>query len=295
MAHRTAWIGWSGHLLPIRLSTRWRPWQQAGLPILLLALLLAACGTPGPRSGWAPVAAGIEYRAWSPWPDSAVHALRLDLSQPGLRIALSPPQDAGRPVPQMATAASAAVAVNASFFERDFTPRGLTMSEGRPWPHSFTYPQSSPLLACDAASRCRIQLDPPFEWRRGWHTVVAGTPWLVREGRARAEADDARCPGFCIGPHPRVALGLDETGRWLHLVVIEGRRDAVRGASLAQTAELLRALGARTAFNLDGGGSIALEIRGRSVAGRPFNEPAPRPVANALLVFAPAWSDDPSR
>lgn len=253
--------------------------------------LLAACGTPGPAQ-WQPVATGVQYRAWAPWDHSRAHALRIDLQQPGLSVALTPAEERGRPVPEMPSAARASVAVNASFFERDFTPRGLTMSEGRAWPMSYTYPQTSPLLACDAAQRCLVQLDAPFAWQPGWHTVVAGTPWLVREGRPRSEADDARCPGFCRGPHPRMALGLDVSRRWLWLLVIEGRREPVLGASLAQTAALLHELGAHTAFNLDGGGSIALEIAGRSVAARPFNEPAPRPVANALLVRAPGLNSD---
>jgi len=43
------------------------------------------------------------------------------------------------------------------------------------------------------------------------------------------------------------------------LVVINGRRPGVSaGMTLQQTANLMRALGAREALNLDGGGSSAL-------------------------------------
>jgi exopolysaccharide biosynthesis protein len=49
----------------------------------------------------------------------------------------------------------------------------------------------------------------------------------------------------------------------------------------------MRELGARQAFNLDGGGSSTLLIGGESRLPRPFNEPALRRVANALHLSPP--------
>ena len=61
--------------------------------------------------------------------------------------------------------------------------------------------------------------------------------------------------------HPRSAAGLCGDGRFLYLLVIDGRRLRSIGATEAQTALLLRALGANQGINFDGGGSSALAIR----------------------------------
>ena len=114
--------------------------------------------------------------------------------------------------------------------------------------------------------------------------AVSGTPWLIRDGRARTAQDDASCVAFCAKPHPRTAVGLDASGRVLYLVLAAGRRDPVLGLPLAELAGVLRELGAVQAFNLDGGGSSTLLIRGESRLPRPFNEPTLRRVANALLI-----------
>jgi hypothetical protein len=78
------------------------------------------------------------------------------------------------------------------------------------------------------------------------------------------------------------------TAAWL-LVTVDGRQPGhSAGATLRQTAELLRALGAVDALNLDGGGSTTMVVRGADdvlrVANRPSDAAGERPVANALAV-----------
>ena len=63
------------------------------------------------------------------------------------------------------------------------------------------------------------------------------------------------------GRHPRAAIGLDETR--LLAVASEGRADGEAGLTLTELAELMAALGAREAINLDGGGSTSLVVEGR--------------------------------
>lgn len=262
----------------------------AALRAGLFGALLAGCAgparetTPLPEpapAGWRTLAPGLWQRDAAP----GVQLLRLDLREPRLRLGLSPAAERGQPIDAMATARAARAAFNASFFDRSFRVRGLTVSEGLPWPEPMA-PQASPLLACDAQQRCTMQLDAPQLLPPQTHTAVAGTPWLVRAGRPRSEADDAGCPGFCAQPHPRTAIGLDATRRHLIVLLAEGRRDDRPGLSLAQTARLLQAHGAADAFNLDGGGSSALLLDGRPAMQRPANEPAQRPIANALVIRA---------
>lgn len=262
--------------------------RRLRLFLATLGLVLAGCATaprPPAADGWQTLAPGLQHRAWVPWPGSEVQALRVDLAR--VRVALSPPADAGLPMDQMASSRTALASVNASFFDREFRPRGLTVSDGRPWPELLkpARPAADPLLACD--TRCSIRFDAPAAPDPGWRTVVSGTPWLVRDGQPRTAADDAGCASLCAQPHPRTAVGLDASGQQLILLLAAGRRGEVPGLTLAQTAQLLRELGAVQAFNLDGGGSSTLLIRGTSRLPRPFNEPALRRVANALHLLTP--------
>jgi Phosphodiester glycosidase len=262
-----------------------------GLLAALLLALLTGCATPpatlpAAHLPWRSLAPGLHYAAFSPAPGAQLHALRLDLQNTSLRLQLSPHALRGQTVPQLHAAAQALVSFNASFYDRQFTPRGTTVSDGQAWP-AVLVPHESPALACDAAQRCRVFFDgePQGSATAPWRIAVAGTPWLVRDGQARTVADDASCPGLCAHTHPRTAVALTEHGRYLLVVLAEGRRPGVPGVSLAALAAWLRDMGAREAINLDGGGSSSLWVQGQALMQRPANEPAERAVANALHVL----------
>lgn len=255
----------------------------------LLALVTGCASVMSPPpDGWQTLAPGLAHRSWAPWPDSDVQALRVDLQR--VRVALSPPGEAGLPLDQMPTGRNALASINASFFDREFRPRGVTVSDGQPWPALLKAPASAkdPLLACsDLPWRCVIRFDAPAAPEPGWRVAVSGTPWLLRDGQPRTAADDAGCANLCAQTHPRTAVGLDASGRQLIVLLAAGRRGEVKGLTLAQTAQLMRELGAVQAFNLDGGGSSTLLIQGESRLARPFNEPALRRVANAVHFVTP--------
>jgi len=61
--------------------------------------------------------------------------------------------------------------------------------------------------------------------------------------------------------HPRSAAGISPCGRFLYLLAIDGRRFGSVGSTQAETALLLRALGAAEGINFDGGGSTSLAMR----------------------------------
>jgi Phosphodiester glycosidase len=240
---------------------------------------------PSTHIVWQPIAPGLQRALMSPWPDSVVHVLRLDLREPTLRLQVSPWAERGQALDTMPSAVAALASVNASFFDRNFTPRGWTVSDGHAWPQALAI-AASPLLACDRQQRCEIVFTPPTAAAPAWFNAVAGTPWLLNAGVARSSQDDSNCEALCARPHPRTAIGLDAARRQLWIVTVEGRRPPVLGVGLAPLAAFMLSLGVSDAINLDGGGSSAVFVQSQSVMARPANEPAQRHIANAIHLRA---------
>jgi hypothetical protein len=97
--------------------------------------------------------------------------------------------------------------------------------------------------------------------------AVGGFHQILKAGELTGRALQSR-PRY-----PRSAAGLSADSRFLYLLVIDGRRPGNVGATEAETALLLRALGASEGLNLDGGGSSALALRGGNGAVRLANVP----------------------
>jgi Phosphodiester glycosidase/SPOR domain len=124
------------------------------------------------------------------------------------------------------------------------------------------------------------------------HTIVNGGPRLLRDGRARITAaaegfDWPEDPGFYyrfgVRRNPRTLAGVTAGGRLL-LVTVEGRRPGYSlGAGFAESAAVMRALGARDAVNLDGGGSTGMTV-GSALITAPSDATGERPIADALLI-----------
>lgn len=118
--------------------------------------------------------------------------------------------------------------------------------------------------------------------------VVGGRPMLVADSAPATDVDTDGAASF-RDLNPRTLLGLDRKGHRAWLAVVDGRqKDYSMGMTLRQEAELMLALGATRAMNLDGGGSSALDIRTATGAVRTVNKPSDpggeRAVANALAV-----------
>ncbi|MBQ9817948.1 MAG: VCBS repeat-containing protein [Proteobacteria bacterium] len=61
-------------------------------------------------------------------------------------------------------------------------------------------------------------------------------------------------------PHPRTAIGVDKTGRYFFMVVVDGRRSNMTGMTIEELSYCMRNMGAHYAYNLDGGGSSTITI-----------------------------------
>ncbi|HZO58162.1 MAG TPA: phosphodiester glycosidase family protein [Solirubrobacterales bacterium] len=106
--------------------------------------------------------------------------------------------------------------------------------------------------------------------------LLQAGPLLVERGRivvhdgVDPEGFSAGCEQFdsdiTAGRHPRAALGVQD-GLALS-VTCDGRNAADAGLTLGELAELMHALGAHDAINLDGGGS-ATQVCGTRIVNRP--------------------------
>ena len=116
--------------------------------------------------------------------------------------------------------------------------------------------------------------------------AIAGDRYLIQGGEKEGDLDDTE-------RDPRTALGFNKNGRWLYLVVVDGRQPFYSaGATFDELADILIAHGAYFGMSLDGGGSTTMVIEG--VNGEPFvlNSPIDqyvpgreRPVANHIGIF----------
>lgn len=125
--------------------------------------------------------------------------------------------------------------------------------------------------ACD-------RFEGPVQWHTpaGWSQAMAGGPMLLGPGPTLDLAHEdfahdappitfSRDETYDENLLPRMAAGLDHTGR-LFLAAIDGRNfDRAPGFTLRMTADLMRALGCVHAMNLDGGSSKRMAIGDRCV------------------------------
>ncbi|MGN9794135.1 phosphodiester glycosidase family protein [Streptomyces sp. OZ13] len=125
-------------------------------------------------------------------------------------------------------------------------------------------------------------------------TILQVGPTLVRDGRVSVNAaadgliregtDQTFTYNWTVRSNPRSMIGVDGQGRMM-LVVVDGRQAGYsEGLGIGRTAELMKALGAREALNLDGGGSSVMATADSGIVNRPSDAAGQRSLGNVLLV-----------
>jgi len=124
---------------------------------------------------------------------------------------------------------------------------------------------------------------PSFqEWKM--QTAIGGGPVLVQQGNiAITNNEEIKFGGRAINDkHPRTAIGYTKDNK-LIILAIEGRSKESGGATLTQTAQILKDLGCVEALNLDGGGSSCLLINGKETI-KPSDATGQRPVPSVFMI-----------
>lgn len=118
------------------------------------------------------------------------------------------------------------------------------------------------------------------------YQAISGDRMILLKGEVTPDLDDDELD-------PRTAIGVNRNGRYLYIVVIDGRQPFYsQGATFVELAELLKEFGAFTAMSLDGGGSSTLVIEGENGSPEIMNSPIDnyipgreRPVGNHFGVY----------
>ncbi|HKY54623.1 MAG TPA: phosphodiester glycosidase family protein [Anaerolineales bacterium] len=116
--------------------------------------------------------------------------------------------------------------------------------------------------------------------------AISGDRMIVLKGQPAPNISGHR-------PEPRTAIGTNRNGRYLYIVVVDGRQPFYSsGATLSELADIFIDLGAYIAMNLDGGGSSTMVIEGENgqplILNSPIDHLIPgkeRPVANHIGIY----------
>jgi hypothetical protein len=196
------------------------------------------------------------------------HVLVIDTRSEGLRFLVTPPlRDT---VPQLCTKTTSQflkeqgvqVAVNGDgYFYMDpeqyppqhycatgdpVRPIGFAASRGRVYAQAAP---GKPILYINQNNA--ISFDKPTG---KIYNAVSGDRMLVAKGKKVAGLDKTQL-------HPRTALGMNQNGRWVYLIVVDGRETS-EGATYDELAEMLVSYGAYTGMTFDGGGSSTMAVEG---------------------------------
>jgi len=232
-------------------------------------LAAATAGAEVPGAGGAPVTYRHIVRRS---PNFSIHVVTVDLADPRVTVRVAP----GGPAPtngpawvttllppsEIAAREHFDVAINGDFFSAIATkdiegrktgyvrgkaafPVGPAMTDGRLWHRTEV---ARPYLEITADHRAKIvegRADGGL--KPDAREVVGGGQIIVSDGQSVVFTNT-----FSTARHPRTVVGVDRTGRWLTLFVVDG---------LAELAQEMVALGCDRALNLDGGGSTELVFR----------------------------------
>lgn len=161
------------------------------------------------------------------------------------------------------------------------TPLGFTASGGDVYADGLQDEEPEPTLYISRRNELTFNLPP----NKIFH-AISGDRMLIQGGEIIAGLDDSIV-------HPRTAIGVNRNGRYVILVVVDGRQPFYSaGATYHELAELLKDFDAHFAMALDGGGSSVLVVEDAFGNAKILNSPIDnyipgreRPVANHFGVF----------
>ncbi|MFO0905673.1 MAG: phosphodiester glycosidase family protein [Pirellulales bacterium] len=276
--------------------------------VLLLSIVILRVGTAtaqDARFDWSnarQLYPGIRYaRVEAQEPRKMIiHAAQIDHAAPGLKLHVTPRRaawESGKAETDRQTTRDflraarqrgvpMVLAVNADAFSPwpapwdQSTPTdllGLAVADGV----RVSRAAGTPSLLLTKSGRVQIESTPPDFDDSQIEAAVSGFALCLDEGRPLPGGDDL---------HPRTGIGLSADGRYLLLVVIDGRQPNSLGATTPELGRWLLQFGAWRGINMDGGGSSTLAWWNPAAEEDERCELLNRPVGNGVRAdrFPPA-------
>jgi uncharacterized protein YigE (DUF2233 family) len=230
------------------------------------------------------------------------HVLTVDTKEKGIEFLVTPPDSKGetplnaRTTSQFLEEFNLQIAINGGGFSpwwsnspADYyphvgdpiAPSGLTASNGELYWTGEDLDGVPPALYISRRNGLSFNNKP-----NKVHSAISGDRMLVLKGEVATDLEGEE-------REPRTAIGINRNGRYVYLVVVDGRQPFYSdGATFTELAQLLIDQGAFMAMSLDGGGSSTMVIEGDD--GRPaiLNSPidhyipgTERPVGTHLGIY----------
>lgn len=119
---------------------------------------------------------------------------------------------------------------------------------------------------------------------------IGGCPAILSKGVV-LETEDASIISHLPSKEPRTAVGYDETGTKVVMLVVDGRSDISDGCRTKILADIMREVGCYEAMNFDGGGSTELYHQKLGIQNVPSGG-TERSVTNGLFAVATTPTDN---
>lgn len=278
------------------------------IPVLLLLFagiyLFFTLGRPVPVATKYEIYEGVTYRRIVEYLPHAMiaHVIIIDRKIAEPKFFVTPPDDieggvlAARTTSQFLDEFGVQIAINGDGFfpwhsngPADYyphvgeavTPNGFSASGGDMYYDGLGDPRAEPILYFSKRNELSFNREP----NKIFH-AIAGDRMLILGGEIVLGLDNEIL-------HPRTAIGVNRNGRYIYLVVVDGRQPFYStGATFQELAQVLKELGAHYAMALDGGGSSTLVIQNENGETQILNSPIDsyipgreRPVANHVGVY----------
>ena len=259
---------------------------------------------PAPVSVKQELYEGVTYRRvvrYLPRPMIA-HVLTIDTKERGVEFLVTPPDSEGetplkaRTTSQFLEEFDLQIAINGGGFSpwwsrspADYyphvgdliAPTGFTASNGKVYWTTSTTEGIPPALFISRRNAVSFNNKP-----NRVHSAISGDRMLVLKGEIAPDLEGEEV-------EPRTAVGINRNGRYVYLVVVDGRQPFYsEGATFTELAQLLIEQGAYIAMSLDGGGSSTMVIEGDDGRPRILNSPidhyipgTERPVGTHLGIY----------
>ena len=223
---------------------------------------------------------GIEYWHESVSGPNQVYVLKIDLQAKGVRPFVTPELNGGLlTTSKFVSNYGVQVGINTAFFDMGGSNKAIGFFASDGVPYSNHIPNDGyPTIGFDTQNHYLSGI----ESRGSMYNASSGSNLLVVNGQAVDNGSDS----FSKSKHPRTAVGIDQSGRYFFMVVVDGRYSNSVGMSLASLSEQMIKLGVYHGINMDGGGSSTMVIASKGLINKPTGGSYQRSVASHLGFFA---------